>query len=152
MVDVVDQATRSRMMAGIRHRDTKPEREIRSLLHRAGYRFRLGRKDLPGKPDIVLPKFKAVVFVHGCFWHGHECPMFKWPATRAAFWRAKIRGNVERDGRVERKLRALDWRLLKVWECALRGRRARTPQYLSSGMAKWLQSKRSRFEITGKAA
>ncbi|WP_231884015.1 very short patch repair endonuclease, partial [Alcanivorax sp. HI0044] len=82
MVDVVDKATRSRMMAGIKGKDTKPEILIRSELHRRGFRFRKNVKDLPGKPDIVLPKYKAVIMVNGCFWHGHECHLFKWPSTR----------------------------------------------------------------------
>ena len=91
MADVVDKATRSRMMAGIKGKDTKPEMLIRSELHRRGFRFRKNVKELPGKPDIVLPKYKAVIMVNGCFWHGHECHLFKWPATRPEFLREKTR-------------------------------------------------------------
>lgn len=97
MADVVDSATRSRMMSGIRGRNTKPEIMIRSLLHHHGFRFRLHVRDLPGKPDIVLPRHHAVIFVHGCFWHGHDCPLFKWPGTRADFWREKIGRNQSND-------------------------------------------------------
>lgn len=86
MADIVSSATRSRMMSGIRGRNTKPEIVIRSLLHRLGFRFRLHVRELPGNPDIVLPRHHAVVFVHGCFWHGHDCPLFKWPETRPDFW------------------------------------------------------------------
>jgi DNA mismatch endonuclease (patch repair protein) len=121
MVDVVDAATRSRMMSGIRGRNTKPEILIRSLLHRRGLRFRLDVRDLPGRPDIVLPRFRAVVFVHGCFWHGHGCPLFKWPQTRPDFWRDKIGRNRDNDRRAQDALLERGWRVAIVWECALRG-------------------------------
>jgi DNA mismatch endonuclease (patch repair protein) len=121
MVDVVDAATRSRMMSGIRGRNTKPEVLIRSLLHRNGLRFRLDARDLPGRPDIVLPRFRAVVFVHGCFWHGHGCPLFKWPQTRPDFWRDKIGRNRSNDRRAVDALLERGWRVAVIWECALRG-------------------------------
>ncbi|CAG4888511.1 very short patch repair endonuclease [Paraburkholderia saeva] len=121
MVDVVDAATRSRMMSGIRGRNTKPELLIRSLLHRRGFRFRIDARDLPGRPDIVLPRYRAVVFVHGCFWHGHGCHLFKWPQTRPEFWREKIGRNRCNDERAVQALRAAGWRVAIVWECALRG-------------------------------
>ena len=121
MVDVVDAATRSRMMSGIRGRNTKPELMIRSLLHRRGFRFRLDARDLPGRPDIVLPRYRAVVFVHGCFWHGHDCHLFKWPQTRPEFWREKIDRNRSNDERATLALLASGWRVAVVWECALRG-------------------------------
>jgi len=97
VTDIVDSSTRSRMMSKIKGKDTKPERLVRSVLHAAGYRFRLHRKNLPGKPDIILPKHRAAVFVNGCFWHGHECPLFRWPKSRESFWREKIMANVSRD-------------------------------------------------------
>ena len=97
MVDVVDTATRSRMMAGIRGTNTKPELLLRKGLHAQGFRFRLHSTGLPGKPDIVLPRHHAVVFAHGCFWHGHNCHLFKWPSTRPEFWQAKIERNREVD-------------------------------------------------------
>ncbi len=90
MPDVVSRAKRGEMMSGIRGKNTKPELVIRSALHRAGYRFRLHTRSLPGKPDLVLPKYRAAIFVNGCFWHGHDCHLFKWPGTRKDFWRAKI--------------------------------------------------------------
>lgn len=120
MTDVVDRATRSRMMSRIRGRDTKPELLVRSWLHRAGLRFRLHAGDLPGSPDIVLPRWNAVVFVHGCFWHRHRgCPLAATPKSRPAFWNAKFRSNVDRDERNRRDLRRLGWRIRTVWECAL---------------------------------
>jgi DNA mismatch endonuclease (patch repair protein) len=108
-------------MSGIRGRDTKPEILVRSLLHRQGFRFRLQVRTLPGRPDLVLPRYHAVIFVHGCFWHGHDCPLFRLPATRTEFWRSKIEGNRSRDRRVREELLAAGWRVAVVWECALRG-------------------------------
>ncbi|WP_339759805.1 very short patch repair endonuclease [uncultured Hoeflea sp.] len=119
LADVVDKETRSRMMSGIRSKDTKPELLVRRVLHRAGYRYRLHAKDLPGKPDIILRKYKTVIFVHGCFWHHHDCKNFKWPKTREDFWRKKIDGNVARDRENYSKLGALDWRVIVIWECQI---------------------------------
>jgi len=119
MADVVDKATRSRMMAGIHGKDTKPELIVRSFLHRAGLRFRLQAK-LPGKPDLVLPKYRAAVFVHGCFWHRHEdCRYATMPASNAAFWKEKFAANVRRDSRVKQKLEEMGWRVLVIWSCEL---------------------------------
>lgn len=120
MTDVVDPATRSRMMSGIRGKDTKPEMLIRKALHARGFRFRLHARELPGKPDIVLPKYKAVIFVHGCFWHGHDCRYFKVPKTRTEFWLQKIDGNRIRDQQQLPRLAEQGWRVLVVWECATR--------------------------------
>ena len=121
MTDVLTNEQRSRNMAAIRGKNTKPEIRVRSLLHSLGYRFRLHRKDLPGKPDIVLPKYQTAVFVHGCFWHCHECRYGRVvPATRQEFWAEKRRGNVERDERVQRELEAAGWRVVTVWECETR--------------------------------
>jgi DNA mismatch endonuclease, patch repair protein len=117
MADVVDAATRSRMMSGIRGKDTKPEMIVRRALHKAGFRYRLHEKKLPGKPDIVLPKYKTAIFVHGCFWHGHGCKDFKWPKSRVEFWRDKIEGNVARDRREMAALGKMGWQVLIVWEC-----------------------------------
>ena len=108
-------------MSRIRGANTRPELRLRRGLHARGLRFRLHRKDLPGKPDLVFPKRKAVILVHGCFWHGHGCPMFKRPATRTGFWSTKIACNQERDRRAVAALEASGWRVLVVWECALRG-------------------------------
>jgi DNA mismatch endonuclease, patch repair protein len=120
MADVVDKATRSRMMAGIKGKNTKPEILVRKALHAEGFRFRLHVKDLPGKPDIVLPKYRAVIFVHGCFWHGHECKYFRWPTSRKNFWQSKIMGNRARDMRSTNFLRRNGWKVNTIWECQLR--------------------------------
>ena len=120
MPDVVDQATRSRMMSGIRGKDTHPEMEVRRFLHRLGFRYLLHDKRLPGKPDIVLPRYRTVVFVHGCFWHQHPgCKYASTPDTNAEFWRAKLAGNVERDARALDELRKQGWGSITVWECEL---------------------------------
>lgn len=121
MPDVVDPITRSRMMAGIRSKNTDPEMQIRKGLHGKGLRFRLHLKDVPGKPDMVFPKYRAAVFVHGCFWHGHDCPLFKMPRTRQEFWSAKIERNRARDRVVQQQLGEAGWRSMTVWECAIRG-------------------------------
>lgn len=104
-------------MAAIRSRDTKPERAVRSALHLLGLRFRLHQSSLPGSPDIVLKRHAAAVFVHGCFWHGHDCVRGKVPATRTDFWLPKLAGNRERDARQARELKMLGWRVLTIWEC-----------------------------------
>lgn len=138
MPDVVDAPTRSRMMSGIRRRDTKPELLIRKGLHARGYRYRLHPRTLPGKPDLAFPSRKAAIFIHGCFWHGHGCPLFKWPSTRAEWWRAKIEGNRARDRAVRAELAGMGWRQLRVWECALKGRQRRDPDALLDLVADWL--------------
>lgn len=107
-------------MSRIKGANTKPEIEVRSLLHRLGYRFRLHRRDLPGTPDIVLPGREAVVFVHGCFWHGHACKRAKMPKSRRAYWVEKIEGNRRRDMRKRRQLKALGWAVVIVWECEIK--------------------------------
>jgi len=121
VVDVLTPEQRRLNMSRIRGRDTKPEMILRRGLHALGLRFRLHRKDLPGRPDLVFPRYRAVIQVHGCFWHGHDCPMFKWPATRAEFWKEKIVGNRRRDRASLGALHESGWRVLVVWECALRG-------------------------------
>jgi DNA mismatch endonuclease (patch repair protein) len=148
MIDIVDSTTRSRMMAGIRGRDTKPEKLIRSLLHREGFRFRVNRRDLPGKPDIVFPGLRAVVFVHGCFWHGHDCPLFKLPGTRTEFWAAKIGKNRENDLKVTKELLAAGWRVGVVWECRLRGRYKDVSGSVDA-LSAWLRSDVRELELRG---
>ena len=126
MVDVVDKATRSRMMAGIQGKDTKPEFLVRKYLHGKGLRFRLHAKKLPGKPDLVFPKYKAVVFVHGCFWHRHSgCKYATTPSSRKDFWTNKLSENVARDSYQIAALAGLGWRVFVVWECELREGQAR---------------------------
>jgi DNA mismatch endonuclease (patch repair protein) len=121
-MDVHSPEQRSRNMSRIRGRDTGPELLIRRGLHGRGFRFRLHARDLPGRPDLVLPKHRAAVFVNGCFWHGHDCPMFRLPATRPEFWLKKIEGNRARDTASAAALTYAGWRPFTVWECALRGR------------------------------
>lgn len=121
MVDVVDEATRSRIMARVRGRDTKPELALRHALHRRGIRYGLHNRRLPGKPDLVFRRFKAVCFVNGCFWHRHAgCRYAATPMTRRRFWIDKFHGNVRRDRRNRMELLASGWRVAIVWECALR--------------------------------
>jgi len=120
MADRLTKAERSALMARIRGTDTAPERLVRSALHRAGFRFRLHGAALPGRPDVVLPRHRVVVFVHGCFWHRHGCRLATTPATRVRFWRQKFERNVARDARNARALRRLGWRVLTIWECRLR--------------------------------
>jgi len=131
-------------MSGIRSRDTKPEIALRSALHAKGFRFRIHRKDLPGRPDIVLPKYNAVIEVHGCFWHGHGCDLFRYPATNPEFWRQKIGENRIRDQRTRDALRALGWRVLTVWECATRGR---TQEAIADSVTAWIVSGDEEGEI-----
>ena len=150
MADIVDKATRSRMMSGIRGMNTRPEARIRSLLHRQGLRYRLHVPDLPGKPDIVLPRFHAVVFVNGCFWHGHNCPLFKMPGTRSEFWRIKICHNQKNDQSVIAALRVENWRVAVVWECALKGRDRLDDGVLIKRLARWIRGNTRTFEITGR--
>jgi DNA mismatch endonuclease (patch repair protein) len=120
MADTLTKSERSALMAKIRGTNTKPEVLVRSGLHRAGLRFRIHNRSLPGRPDIVLAKHRTVVFVHGCFWHRHGCSLSSEPATRRAFWRDKFARNVARDKRTAAALRRAGWRVLTVWECSLR--------------------------------
>ena len=112
---------RSRNMSAIKSKNTKPEIAVRKLLHSMGYRFRLHRKDLPGSPDIVLPKYKTVIFVHGCFWHRHQnCKYASNPKTRREFWEKKFKENIERDKKTQEKLKNLGWKTKIVWECEIK--------------------------------
>ena len=120
VADVHDRKTRSRNMAAILSKNTNPEKTVRSALFRSGLRFRLHARDLPGSPDLVFPRYRAAVFVHGCFFHAHDCEYFKWPSTNAEFWRTKILGNRTRDDRNIRELRARGWRTFVIWECELK--------------------------------
>ncbi|MBK1637171.1 very short patch repair endonuclease [Rhodovulum adriaticum] len=121
MADTIDPERRSRNMAKIKGRDTKPELRLRSALHRMGLRFRVCRKDLPGKPDVVFPRHRLAVQVRGCFWHQHEgCTAGRLPRSNLDYWRPKLEGNVRRDAEKDEALRALGWRVLVVWECELK--------------------------------
>lgn len=144
-MDVVDPATRSRMMAGIRGKGTRPEIAVRRALHAAGFRFRLHDRRLPGRPDIVLPRYRAVILVHGCFWHRHEgCRLTTTPATRVEFWEQKFAGNVARDARDAVLLAAAGWRIAVVWECGLR---AKDIAPLMTRLTAWLRSDEARLEL-----
>ncbi|WP_160255639.1 very short patch repair endonuclease [Acinetobacter indicus] len=148
MVDIVDSSTRSRMMAGIKGSNTKPELIVRSLLHKNGFRFRLHVKDLPGKPDIVLPKYRAIIFIHGCFWHGHQgCHLFKLPTTRPDFWEAKIKRNQLNDSKIIDLLLAKNWRICIVWECSIRGAK-KSPDKVVNTIIDWLSGTGSFLEIS----
>jgi len=118
-MDTVTAEKRSAIMRTVKAENTKPEIAVRKLAHRLGYRFRLHRKDLPGKPDLVFPKYKTALFVHGCFWHWHGCKRSRMPATNTEYWEQKINKNMKRDQRVRRQLRKIGWRTLVVWECQI---------------------------------
>jgi DNA mismatch endonuclease, patch repair protein len=141
LADIVSTEVRRRMMSGIRGKNTKPELVLRKLLHSQGFRFILHAK-LAGRPDLVLPKWNAVIFVHGCFWHRHECRIFKWPSTRPAFWREKLNGNAKRDKENVARLLGAGWRVGIVWECSLRN----APLKSSLKVAKWIRSSQKAFE------
>ena len=136
-------------MAGIRGKDTKPELAIRRGLHAAGFRFRLHDRKLPGAPDLVLPCHRAAILVHGCFWHGHDCPLFKWPRSRQEFWREKITGNIGRDRRSILQLEQAGWRVLIIWECALKGVTRLGAETVIGRTAEWLRESAPRSEIRG---
>lgn len=139
MADIVNRKTRSRMMSGIRGKNTKPEITVRKALFRRGFRYALHRKDLPGKPDLVLPKYRTVIFVNGCFWHVHHCRLFKWPRSNTEFWREKLGKNVKRDRRNYGLLRQRGWKVLIIWECAIKGQPAEEIERCIDAMAVWLQ-------------
>lgn len=145
MADIVDSKTRSRLMAGIGTKNTKPEMIVRQLLFGLGYRYRLHRKDLPGKPDLVLPCYKIAVLVNGCFWHRHECELFKWPKSNRQFWKKKLLGNVERDQRSHKSLNELGWHVMIVWECATKNKSTAQLESLASRMSHWIESEAVRM-------
>jgi DNA mismatch endonuclease, patch repair protein len=120
VTDTISAAERSALMSRIRSKDTSPERAVRSILHRLGFRFRLHRSDLPGCPDIVLPRHRKIVLVHGCFWHGHTCRLASKPKSNKQYWREKIRSNCVRDRRNHQLLNAQGWTVLELWECEIR--------------------------------
>lgn len=136
-------------MSGIRGKNTKPEIVVRQALHQAGFRFRIHRKELPGKPDIVLPKYRAVIFVHGCFWHGHGCHLFKWPSTHRDFWQKKISSNISRDKDNVSSLNSADWKVLNIWECTLKGKSRLDTAELVLAIKEWLNGPRITGDIAG---
>ncbi|WP_225206052.1 very short patch repair endonuclease [Novosphingobium huizhouense] len=149
MADIVSAAIRSRMMAGIKSKNTKPEMLLRSGLHRLGFRFRLHDRRLPGTPDMVLRRHNAVILIHGCFWHGHDCHLFRIPATRTDFWQAKITRNKELDHLAVEALISQSWRVGIVWECALKGRARIALEDVLAICSNWLESDSLSLEIRG---
>jgi DNA mismatch endonuclease, patch repair protein len=149
MADIVSAAVRSRMMAGIKGKNTNPELLLRKGLHARGFRFRLHDRSLPGTPDVILPRYRAVIFAHGCFWHGHDCHLFKWPKTREEFWRTKIARNQELDAKAEATLAKTGWRYAVIWECALKGRTRLPIEDILASCADWIRSEVPRLEIRG---
>lgn len=139
MADITNPATRSRMMAGIRCKNTQPEMSVRRELHHRGLRFRLHTTGLPGKPDLVLAKHRAVVFVHGCFWHRHGCKNSTTPRTRTEFWEAKLAGNSARDRRIVDELKSDGWRVAIVWECSIRFAQRHPEDTIFDRLAAWLR-------------
>ena len=147
MTDVHNAATRSRNMAAIKGKDTRPEMIVRRGLHKAGFRYRLHAAELPGKPDLIFPKYKAVIFIQGCFWHQHQCAMFHWPKSRTEWWVKKISANRAYDEAVQDKLRELGWRVLLVWECALKGKAKYNSEQWIELVTLWLREGSSFNEL-----
>lgn len=149
MADVHSKETRSKNMTAVSGKNTKPELLIRKALHRSGFRYRLHDKKLPGNPDMVFPKYRAVIFVNGCFWHRHDCHLFKWPSTRKEFWHDKIKGNKARDIVAIKQLRLAGWRVLTIWECSLKGKSRLPEGDLISRVSNWLIEGTDEREIQG---
>ena len=151
-MDVLTREQRRLNMSRIRSRDTTPEILIRKGLHAAGFRFRLHRPELPGRPDLVLPRYRTVIFINGCFWHAHGCHISRMPDTRQEYWKPKLERNVARDREALDALHAAGWRVVRVWECALRGR-TRLPEGfpLEEIMSFLRDNKRMLLEVAGKA-
>lgn len=138
-MDTVDKETRSRIMSCVGQKDTGPETLLRSALHKAGLRYRLHDRKLPGSPDLVFPRFRAVIFVHGCYWHSHGCYKSTVPKSRREFWEDKFSANRERDERNVALLRKARWRVLTVWECTLVGKHAQLAGSVASRVRAWLE-------------
>ena len=150
MADVLSVSQRSYCMSRIRGKDTKPEQLIRSGLFSLGFRYRLHCRDLPGCPDLVFRKYRAVIFVHGCLWHGHECHLFKWPVTNRGFWRKKIKRNRKGDRIAINKLGEANWRVMTIWECAMRGRLRQDRSKMLERISRWLLSSGMSAVIKGR--
>ncbi len=125
MTDIFSKQKRSKIMSKISGKETKPEILVRKFLFSHGFRYRKNDKRYPGKPDIVLPKYKTIIFIHGCFWHGHNCPAGKLPETNKSFWTKKIFGNIERDKRNKQELKKLGWNVITIWQCELKNTKIR---------------------------
>lgn len=149
MADIVDSVTRSKIMSHVRSKNTRIEMEVRKRLWSRGIRYRLHVIGLPGKPDLVLPKRRAMIFIHGCFWHGHDCPLFRLPKTRTEFWTDKIFGNRRHDRRIREQLASMSWRTMTIWECALRGKTNVEIDRVIDSLIDWLVSSNGSSEIIG---
>jgi DNA mismatch endonuclease (patch repair protein) len=149
MTDVVSPEVRSRMMTGIRGKNTRPELLIRTHLHGRGFRYRVHDTRLPGKPDIFLPRYRAVILIHGCFWHGHGCHLFKWPSSNEIFWREKITKNIAVDELAVTLLQDQHLRTLTIWECALKGKQRWPIELLIDEIVYWLKNGNTTYEIKG---
>ena len=147
MTDVHDRQTRSRNMAAIRNSNTKPELRVRKELHRRGMRYSLKNRALPGKPDVVLSKYRVAVFVHGCFWHMHDCNYFKLPKTNTEFWKNKISVNVQRDAEVIRQITDIGYRVLIIWECSFKGKNKERLDSLFESIILWIRLDEKTSEI-----
>jgi len=139
MVDVLTKAQRQYCMSQIQGKNTRPELVIRNALYKLGYRYKLHDRKLPGKPDLVFPKYHAVIFINGCFWHGHNCHLFKWPSTRPDFWANKILRNKQVDNRNYKTLKKEGWYILTIWECAIKGRMKKPVKSIIDLIIKWLE-------------
>jgi DNA mismatch endonuclease (patch repair protein) len=147
MTDVHDRQTRSRNMAAIRNSNTKPELRVRHELHRRGLRYSLKNKSLPGKPDVLLSKYRVAVFIHGCFWHRHHCNYFKLPKTNTEFWNNKISENVKRDTEVITQITDIGYRVLVIWECIFKGKNKERLDSLFENIILWIKSEDKESEI-----
>jgi DNA mismatch endonuclease, patch repair protein len=146
-MDVLTPQQRSHCMRNISSKNTKPEMLVRKALFALGLRYRIHRKDLPGTPDLVFPRLRAVILIHGCFWHGHGCNLFVIPQTNRDFWMRKIEGNRARDRKSVQQLRNLGWRVLIVWECVIRGGHKQPVEVLINRIHKWLVGGRAKSTI-----
>lgn len=149
MADVLSPEQRKYNMSSIRGSDTKPEMIVRRGLHARGLRYRLHDRKLPGRPDLVFPRYNAVIFIHGCFWHGHKCPMFRMPSTRQEFWSSKISTNQNRDAKVHNEIINLGWRILTIWECSLKGPAKFSTEFLLDECLLFLHGDFKSKSITG---
>lgn len=147
MTDVLTPEQRRKCMSSVQRKDTSPELVLRSIIHKSGLRYRLHRKNLPGTPDIVFPRFKAVLFVHGCYWHSHGCYKSTVPKSRQEFWKKKFDANKERDVRNVEALLKLGWRVMTVWECALKGKKSLPDSDISDLIKTWLLSSEQVSEL-----
>jgi DNA mismatch endonuclease, patch repair protein len=147
-MDTVDRQTRSRIMASVGQKNTGIELMVRTAVHRIGFRYRLHDRSLPGSPDLVFPRYRAAIFVHGCYWHSHGCHRSTVPKARRKFWVSKFAANRSRDKRNNRYLLDAGWRVLIIWECSLRGRSAKKPAAVGAAVGRWLKSSKRIGEIS----